>query len=190
MKTTFLRPLALAAALGLGMLGTAGAAQYTALDTQASEITFGYSQMNVKMDGRFAELKATELSFDPAQPADAKVSIEVALAGIDAGYDEANAELAKEEWLAIGAHPLATFTSTAVAALGDGRYQVTGDLSIKGVSHPVTVPFTFTEDGDTGVFAGEFTFQRADFGVGEGQWRDFSIVANDIRISFRMVATQ
>ncbi len=190
MNIAFLRPLALATALGLGVMGNAAAAQYTALDAQASEITFGYSQMNVKMDGRFAELKATELYFDPDQPAQAKVTIEVALAGVDAGYDEANAELAKDEWLAIAAHPIATFTSKTVEPLGERRYQVTGDLSIKGISRPVTVPVTFTEDGDTGVFEGEFTFQRADFDVGEGEWRDFSIVANDIRIAFRMVAIQ
>src|SRR5690606_32440181 len=142
MNLSFLRPLALAAALGLGMLGSAGAAQYSTLDGEASTLAFGYSQMNVKMDGRFAALRATELSFDPARPEAAKVSIEVALSGIDAGYDEANTELAKDEWLALAAHPLATFTSTGVEALGDNRYQVTGELSIKGVTRTVTAPFT------------------------------------------------
>ena len=188
MNLSFLRPLALATALGLGILGSAGAAEYSTLDGEASTLAFGYSQMNVKMDGRFAALRATELSFDPARPEAAKVSIEVALSGIDAGYDEANTELAKDEWLALAAHPVATFTSTGVEALGDNRYQVTGELSIKGVTRTVTAPFTFAQDGDAGVFEGDFTFQRADFGVGEGEWRDFSIVANDIRISFRIVA--
>lgn len=188
MNLSFLRPIALAAALGLGALGTAGAAQYTSLDAEASQVTFGYSQMNVTMDGRFGQLRATELSFDPASPQDAKVVIEVALSSVDAGYAEANTELSKDEWLAMSAHPLATFKSTKVEALDDARYQVTGDLTIKGVTRPITAPFTFKEDGDAGVFEGSFTFQRADFGVGEGQWKDFSIVANDVRIAFRMVA--
>ena len=144
--------------------------------------------MNVKMDGGFSELKASEFSFDPQNPEAAKVTIEVALAGIDAGYAEANAELEKEEWLALAAHPLATFQSGKVEALPDGSYQVTGDLSIKGTTKEITVPFTFTEEGDKGIFEGSFTFQRADFGVGEGQWKDFSIVANDIGIDFRVVA--
>src|SRR3546814_13243386 len=94
------------------------------------------------------------------------------------GYAEANAELAKNEWLNLAAHPLASFKSGKVEALGDGNYQVTGTLSIKGNAKEVSAPFTFKEDGNTGIFEGSFTFQRADFGVGEGQWKDFRIVAN------------
>ena len=189
MNISFLLPLALAAALSMGILGTAGATEYTALDSEASNVSFSYSQMSVKMDGKFGELTARNLSFDPARPEAAQVVIDVALASVDAGYPEANAELKKEEWLALAAHPLASFTSTKVEALGGNRFQVMGDLSIKGITKHVTVPFTFKQDGDTGVFEGDFTFQRADFGVGEGQWKDFSIVANDIRISFQIVAT-
>lgn len=188
MNTSILRPLALAAALSLATLGSAAAAQYTTLDADASSIEFGYSQMNVSMDGSFSELKATELSFDPAAPEAAKVAIEVSLSSIDAGYEEANSELEKDEWLALSQHPLATFTSSKVEDLGGGNYQVTGDLAIKGNTHEVTAPFTFKEDGDAGVFEGSFTFQRSDFSVGEGQWQDFSIVANDIEIRFSIVA--
>lgn len=188
MMISLLRPLAVAAALGFAMIGSVHAVEYTTLDAGKSRIGFGYSQMNVNMDGSFAELKAPEFSFDPANPEAAKVVIEVSLGSIDAGYEEANSELAKEEWLALNSYPLATFTSGKVEALGDGKYQVTGDLSIKGNSKPVTAPFTFKEAGDSGIFEGSFTFQRADFAVGEGQWKDFSIVANDIRINFHVVA--
>jgi len=185
-----LRPLALAATLSLGMLGSATAAQYTNLDTENSRISFGYSQMNVNMDGSFGQVKATEFNFDPDNPDTAQVSLEIPLDSIDAGYDEANAEVEKDEWLNLEAHPLATFQSTKVEALGDGRYQVTGELAIKGNTKVVTAPFTFTEKNGSANFEGEFTFQRADFSIGEGQWSDFSIVANDIRIKFHVVATQ
>ena len=188
MNISLLRPLALAAALSFGAMGAAGAAQYTTLDSEASSISFGYSQMNVKMDGSFSEMKATELSFDPASPEAARVVIEVALSSIDAGYDEANTELEKDEWLALSSHPLATFSSTKVESLGDGQYQVTGELSIKGNTKEVTAPFSFKEEDGAGIFDGSFTFQRADFGVGEGEWKDFSIVANDIEIKFHVVA--
>lgn len=186
--TSRLRPMAMAAALSLATLGSAHAVEYTTLDAGKSRVGFGYSQMNVTMDGSFGELKATEFSFDPARPEAAKVVIEVSLGSIDAGYEEANSELAKEEWLALNAHPVASFRSGKVEPLGDGKFQVTGDLSIKGTTRPVTAPFTFSEAGDTAVFEGSFTFQRADFAVGEGQWKDFSIVANDIRINFHVVA--
>lgn len=188
MNKSILRPLALVAALSLGVLGKAVAVEYSTLDSEASNISFGYSQMNVKMNGDFADLNATELSFDPAQPEAAKVAIEVSLGSIDAGYAEANSELEKEEWLALAQYPLATFKSNKVEALPDGTYQVTGELTIKGNTKEVTAPFTFKEEDGAGVFEGSFDFQRADFGVGEGQWKDFSIVANDIGITFHIVA--
>jgi len=187
MNISFLRSIAAAAALSLGMLSGAGAAQYTSLNP-ASSLTFGYSQMSVNMEGSFGQIKATEFSFDPQAPESARVTLEISLASIDAGYEEANAELEKDEWLALGKHPLATFTSKKVEAVGNDSYNVTGDLSIKGHTQEVTAPFTFKKDGDAGVFEGSFTFQREDFGVGEGQWKDFSIVANDIQIRFKIVA--
>lgn len=188
MTTSLLRPYALATLLGLTFMGQASAAPYTTLDAQASNITFGYSQMNVKMDGSFSAIKANDFSFDPAQPEAAKVAIEVALASVDAGYDEANTELRKDEWLAMSAHPLATFTSSRVTALGEQRYQIDGELSIKGVTQAVSAPVSFKEQDGKGIFEGGFTFQRADFGIGEGQWKNFGIVANDIQISFQIVA--
>ncbi|HLW05447.1 MAG TPA: YceI family protein [Azoarcus sp.] len=188
MRLSSVSSFVLAAALGVGMLSNAAAAEYTSLDAQASRITFGYSQMNVNLDGYFEQMQATDFSFDPASPEEARAVIEIPLSSIDAGYEEANAELEKEEWLHPTEHPLATFTSSEVKALEDGSYQVTGDLSIKGYTKTVTAPFTFREEGDTGIFEGQFTFQRADFGVGEGQWKDFSIVANDIQLRFHIVA--
>src|SRR5690606_2721173 len=156
-------------ALALGAPAAALAAEYTSLDSQASSITFGYSQMNVKMNGSFGELKATELNFDPARPEEAKVVIEVALASIDAGYDEANTELEKDEWLALAAHPLARFESSKVEDLGNGTYQVTSGLSVKGNTRELTVIFTVKAAGDARVFDGFFAFQRAVLGIGEGQ---------------------
>lgn len=190
MKHALLRPLALVAALSLGTIGSVQAAEYTTLDAEASSLTFGYSQMNVKMDGSFTDIKATELSFDPANPEAAKVSIEIALSSIDAGYAEANEELAKDEWLALAQYPVATFTANQVEALGDGQYQVSGDLSIKGHTQAVTAPFSIEEKADSATFTGSFIFQRGDFSIGEGAWKSFGIVANDIEINFELVAKE
>src|SRR5690606_23585068 len=147
MNISILPAIVLASALSLGGLGAAKAAEYTSLDTEASSLSFGYSQMSVNMDGAFTEMKAADFSFDPDQPEAARLAIEIALASADAGYEEANAELEKPEWLNLAAHPLATFRSTQVRALENGRYQVTGDLSIKGNTKEVTAPFTFRREG-------------------------------------------
>lgn len=176
------------AALVLGALAGAQAATYTSLDTENSRIAFGYSQMGVGMEGAFKNLDAKDFSFDSEKPETARVEIEIPLAGVDAGYDEANAELEKRDWLDSAQYPVARFKSTRVEALGGDRFQVTGLLGIKGREKEVSAPFEYKKDGALGVFEGSFTLQRADFGIGEGAWADFGIVANDIQIKFRFVA--
>ena len=68
------------------------------------------------------------------------------------------------------------------------KYEVTGQLSIKGKTQEVVVPATFTPQGNSGVFEGSFTIRRADFSIGEGSWAKFDIVANDVQIKFRITA--
>lgn len=190
MQKSLLRPITASLVLSLGLLGAVSAAPYTEINAEDSQISFGYTQMGVSMEGNFSQVSASEFLFDPAKPEDAQVTLEIPLTSVNAGYDDANAELAKTEWLNLAEHPVATFESTAVQASGDNQYDVTGTLSIKGQSQEVTAPFTFTEDGDVGIFEGSFSFQRADFAIGEGSWGDFSIVANDIQVNFHVVANQ
>lgn len=182
---------AIAAAIaGAALGGQAHAAAYNTVDTQASHLKFGYSQMNVPLEGELKSLNVPVFSFDPAAPETAKVVIEVPLSGVDSGNDEANAELKKPEWLNISATPVAQFQSSAVTATGQNTFTVTGALTIKGKTKEVQIPFTVAPQGDKAAFEGSFTFPRADFGIGEGPWGDFSIVANDIRVTFHVVAAQ
>lgn len=163
----------------------AGPAAAAGLDPAASRIDFGYTQMGVKLDGRFATF-AGQASFDPAKPQAARANIEVKLASVDTGLDEANREVAGKDWFDTAAHPLARFESTAVKPLGGNRYQVDGRLTIKGRTRPVSAPFTYTSGKGGGSFAGTFTLRRADFAIGEGAWGDFSVVGNDIAVRFKL----
>lgn len=129
------------------------------------------------MEGGFSTFDVKEFNFDPTSPETAQVTLEIPLVGANAGYDDANAELKKPEWLNLAAYPLAKFQSSTVQALGDNQYQVTGELSIKGQVKEVSAAFTFKEDGSNGIFEGSFTFQRNSFAIGEGSWSDTSILA-------------
>lgn len=189
MKAHFLSRATFVAALALGVLGSAHAAEYKQIDAAASRIVFSYKQMGVAMDGGFSQLKVEQFSFDPANVQAAHIVIQVPLVSIDVGSTEANAEVEKSDWLNTPAHPEAKFESTRVEALGDNRYQVTGKLAIKGKVHEISAPFRFVQKGDMGVFDGAFTLDRGDFGIGEGMWSDVSIVANEINIKFHVVAT-
>jgi len=178
-----LTALALAAVIAPG----AYAAVFTQVQPDKSSIEFSYSQMGVAMDGRFRKF-ASQLSFDPAQPAAAKVTIDVDLGSIDTGTPELDTEAAAQPWFNIKAFPVARFTSTAVTPGTGNRYTVAGKLSIKGKTREIVVPATFSAQGNTGTFAGRFTLRRGDFAIGEGPWSAFDIVANDVEVTFRLVA--
>jgi polyisoprenoid-binding protein YceI len=177
----------LALALALGSALSAQAIEYTRVQADQSNVVFVYTQMGVSVDGQFKKF-SSQLSFDPAKPTAAKAIVDVELASVDTGAPEGDEEVAGKQWFNTKAFPTARFVSETVKPLGGNRYEVTGQLSIKGKTQPVVVPATFTPQGNSGVFAGTFTIRRADFAVGEGAWAKFDTVANDVQIKFRITA--
>lgn len=177
---------ALFAALVLAT-SAAQAVEYNQVQAEKSQITFSYQQMGVAMDGRFGRF-SSQLRFDPAAPASALARIEIDLASVDTGSSEGDAEVASAAWFNTKAFPTARFESSAVKALGGNRYEVAGKLTIKGASREVVVPASFSPQAQTGVFDGSLTIRRGDFAVGEGAWKAFDIVANEVVIKFRITA--
>jgi polyisoprenoid-binding protein YceI len=178
--------LALAIAIAAAVL-PAQAAQFDRVLPDRSRIDFAYTQMGVTMDGRFKTF-AGQLSFDPAQPASAKVAVDVQIASIDTGSTDGDTEVAGKQWFNAAAFPTARFKSESVKPLGDNRYEVTGKLTIKGKTRELVVPASFTPNGATGVLEGAFAIRRGDFSVGEGSWSAFDVVANEIQVKFQIVA--
>ncbi len=166
---------------------SAHAIEYTQVQPDKSAINFVYKQMNVAVDGKFKRF-SSQLSFDPAKPTAAKTSFDVELASVDTGAQEGDDEVAGKPWFNTKAFPTAKFVSSGVKALGSNKYEVTGQLNIKGKTQDVIVPATFTAQGNSGIFEGSFTIRRADFSIGEGSWAKFDIVANDVLIKFRITA--
>lgn len=182
MKTTLI-----AAAMAALLPWHAMAASYQDVEADKSKIRFHYSQMNVAMDGDFQRF-AGKINFDPAKPEQGSASVEVFLDSVDTGTDEGNDEVRTQPWLDISGHPIANFSTSSIKALGDGRYEATGTLTIKGKSHPVTIPATFTEKDGLGIFEGRFDITRGDYAIGEGSWSATDIVAAKVGISFSLAS--
>ena len=176
---TFIAALACATA--------AHAVEFNQVQADKSQITFAYQQMGVAMQGAFKKFSG-QLRFDPAAPAAAKSTIEVELASVDTGSSEGDTEVATKTWFDTKAFPRARFESGSVKALGGNKYEVAGKLTIKGKTLDVVVPATFAAQGKTGVFEGRLTIRRGYFSIGEGAWKAFDIVANDVVIQFRLTA--
>lgn len=178
------RPL-LAAAL----LAAAPAwAQPAKLVPAQSEIRFTSRQMGVPVDGNFRKFDA-QVDFDPKKPEAARIAITIDLASINLGAPESEAEVVKPLWFNVAKFPQASFTSTAVKATGPGKFDVAGKLNIKGNVRDMTVPVVLTQAGGATTATGGFVLKRADFKIGEGEWADTSMVANDVQVKFKLQLT-
>lgn len=153
-----------------------------------SEIRFVSRQMGVPVEGRFTRFDA-QLKFDPAQPATANIAFTVDTGSATLGVRETDAELPKPIWFNVARFPQASFQSTAVKRLDANRFEVAGKLAIKGVSSDVVVPVTLAQQGAQTTATGSFAIKRLAFRIGEQEWSDTSMVADDVQVRFRFVLT-
>ncbi|MBV8464967.1 MAG: YceI family protein [Burkholderiales bacterium] len=166
------------AALGLS-------AQATPLDPAKSSVKFVFTQMNVPVEGQFKKL-AGDVSFDAAKPEAGKASLTVDLGGADAGSSDANQALVSAEFFDVAHFPKASFTATQFKALGGGKYQVTGQFSLKGRSAPISIPFTARPDGSGQWLEGAFPLSRLGWKIGTGEWADVGSVADAVQVKFKL----
>ncbi len=177
----------MATAIGAAMGASAALADQKLVPTQ-SEIMFVSKQMGVPVEGRFKKFDA-QISFDPAKPETSKMAFTVDTGSASLGAPETDAEMPKATWFNVPKFPQATFQSRAVKGLGAGKFEVTGKLSIKGNVRDVVVPVTLTQSGATTTATGAFAIKRLAFKIGENEWADTSMVADDVQVKFKLALT-
>ena len=181
----FTSQLALAAVFALG---AAGASAQQKLVPAQSDIAFTSKQMGVSVDGRFKKFDA-QIALDPKKPESSKIAFTIDLGSASLGAAETEAELAKSDWFNTKAFPQASFQSSSVKATGGGKFDVAGKLTIKGNSQDVVVPVALSQAGANTTASGSFTIKRLDFKIGDGDWKDTSLVANDVVVKVKLVMT-
>lgn len=153
-----------------------------------SEILFTSKQMGVPVGGKFRKFDA-QVAFDPKKPEAAKIGFTVDLASATLGAAETDAELAKSEWFNTKMFPQATFQSSGVKALGGGKFDVIGKLVIKSLAQDVVVPVSLVQTAGQTTASGVFSIKRLDFRIGDGDWKDTSVVADAVQVKFKLVLT-
>ena len=153
-----------------------------------SEIVFVTRQMGVPVEGRVGRV-AAQIVLDPRKPDGGSVGITIEIASARFGSAEVDAEVPKATWLDAARFPQARFDSTAIKAAGPGRFEVAGKLSLKGSVRDIVVPVQITQAGATSQASGMFTIKRLDFRVGEADWADTSMLANDVQVRFKLALT-
>ncbi len=184
---TFFRfPLFVSALLSL-LVSAPAMAQQKLLPAQ-SEIVFVSKQMGVPVEGRFKKFDA-QIAFDPAKAAAGKISFTVDMASATLGVKETDAELPKADWFNTAKFAQATFQSSSIKTLGAGKFEVSGALTIKGVSQAVVVPVSLSQAGSTTTALGAFALKRLVFKIGDNEWSDTSMVADEVQVKFKFALT-
>jgi polyisoprenoid-binding protein YceI len=172
-------------ALSIGLSGVALAALKT--DPAKSSISAVFKQMNVPVEGKFKKFTA-QVDYDAAKPDASKASVEIDISSFDLGDADFNKEAAKKDWFNAAQFPKATFVSSAIKPAAGGKLDVTGKLTIKGKTADVNFPLTVKKEGAAQVFEGALPIKRLTYNIGEGEWKDTGMVADEVVIRFRVVA--
>ena len=181
--------LPLASSLCLLLAAANGQAQTPAparLLAAQSEIAFRVKQSGVPIDGKFRKFDA-QLALDPKAPQNGTVALSIDTSSATVGFADSDAELPRPLWFDAAKFPQATFRSSSIQGSGNGRFEVTGKLAIKGTIQEVVVPVVITQTGGVSSATGEFAVKRLEYKVGDKEWTDVSLVANDVKVKFKLV---
>lgn len=137
--------------------------------------------------GRFNTISGS-MTFNGSQPEKSSVSVEIDVNSLDTPSDKLDGEL-KSSFFETAKFPKATFTSTGVKVTGKNEGEIAGNLTLHGVTKPVTLKATFGGGkmhafANTYVvgFSGSTTFKHADFGFPAVVWRSF--IGDDVTLYF------
>ena len=158
-------------------------AQQWVMDEKASKVSFVIKNAGLSVDGSFSGFTAS-ITFDPLHSDQALISATVPVATINTGVQSRDTHLKKEEYFNAAKYAHMTFQSKSIVNKGNGKYEMTGDLTIKGVTKSVKIPFTFEQSSNTAIFKGSTMINRRDFGVGGSSW----ILSDDLTIQLHIKA--
>ena len=169
--------------------GTATIAAPLKTDISKSVVTAVFKQMSVPVEARFMKFSAL-IDFDSAKPEAGRANVTIEIPSFDLGDPDYNHEVQKKEWFDGATFPRASFISSKIKAGAAGKLDIAGKLTIKGKSLDISFPLIVKKEGALLVFEGSMPIKRLYFGIGDGEWKDTSVVADEVIIKFRVLAGQ
>ncbi|HMH34338.1 MAG TPA: YceI family protein [Puia sp.] len=136
------------------------------VDSANAKVNFTVKGPFGTVHGNFTGLKAT-IQFNEKDLSTSSISASVEAKTVSTGIGLRNSDLRnKEEWLNTDKYPLISFVSKKIEKT-DAGYKAAGDLTLKGTTKPAEISFTFTTNGTTGLFKGQFTINRENYKIGK-----------------------
>jgi polyisoprenoid-binding protein YceI len=158
----------LATLLFASVLATPASAAGWSVEYAKSRLGFAVQWSNEPFSAAFKSWKA-DIDFDPADLAHARAAVTIDM---------------------VSQFPTAQFLATHFTHKSGNDYVATGTLTIRGVTKPVTLPFTLVISGKTARATGTAQIMRLDFNVGEGEWAGEKPVAHAVTVTIDLTATR
>jgi polyisoprenoid-binding protein YceI len=167
---------------------------WTVLD--GSQIRFTFLQQGSPVEGRFKAFTA-DITFDPDKLAKSLVDVRIDTGSIDTGHKDRDTLLRSAAFFDVDQWPGARFQSERLRHVKGDAYEAQGELTIRGVTKPVVLPFTLTIGAQPGapdrlraLAKGELKISRLDYGIGQGEWAATKTVGDQVVIDFDLQASR
>lgn len=164
--------------LALGV-STIACARDWQTDIANSQLGFSGIYQNEKFDGQFKKFDAT-ISFDAADLSKSKFDVMVNVTSVNTANEERDSMLKSTEFFDFAKFPKAHFATSTFRKATDGSVEAEGNLTIRDKSKPITLKVKFNEYGDKATLSIDTKLNRLDFDVGNGDWKDTSIIGPDV----------
>ncbi|HEY2032080.1 MAG TPA: YceI family protein [Rhizomicrobium sp.] len=176
-------------ALALTLFISPAQAAHWTVDRAHSKLGFTVSWAKQPYTASFQNWKA-DIDFDPVNLAASKADVTIAIASETSGDDDTDSDVKGGIGFDAAKFPTAHFVTTGFTHKSGNDYAAQGTLTLKGVSKPVTLPFTLTIDGKKAHMVGSTMVMRNQFGVGSGEWAVPDTVAWDVKVNIDIAAMQ
>lgn len=157
-----------------------------------SNLNFKASVYGKEFTGEFKDFSG-EITFDPENLATNRVDITINIRSVNTDDEERDNSIITEEWFHIDEYPEASFTADSFSKQSDGQFIANGQLTIKGNTVPIKLPFTLeidekSDDSRVAVMKGQITLDRLDFGLGAGRWESGDSVGLSVLVDINVMA--
>ena len=156
------------------------------LDPYHTQVEFSAKHLGMMTVRGYFDEVSTTADIDPAHPENASVQATISTASIRTNNGMRDNDLRSSNFLEVDKYPTMTFKSTGIKQSGPDRYALTGDLSIKGPTRPVTLEVTrYGEFNDQGMMGHRIAYgattkiNRKDFGLSFNAILDGRIVVSE-----------
>ncbi len=159
------------------------------IDPNESRIDFTYKQYGQPVGGYFKNWSG-KIIFDPQDVNNASVNIDIDVSSIATGSADRDEQARNAQWFDTNVYPRAVFMSESFEHLTGDNYRVHGVLTLHGRAVPVDFPFTLKIDEKSATMRAEFTLNRLDFNIGQGQWAGTDAIGDGVDMTIVLAAHQ